>query len=150
MIGYTRPLWTLWVKKKKEPTFREIQHWPAQRKRFRFDPWVGKSQLRDWTRTITWEMIQPNLPLKSLIKYCAVVRWAQSLGCVWLFATPWTVVRQTPLSMGFFSRQEYWSGLPFPPPGDLGPKDWTVSLVSPALAGRVFTTELTGEALIKY
>ena len=37
---------------------------------------------------------------------------------VQLFGTPWTVARQTSLSMGF-SRQEYWSGLPFPPPGDL-------------------------------
>ena len=38
------------------------------------------------------------------------------------FATHWTVVHQAPLSMGFF-RQEYWSGLPFPPPGDLpGPR----------------------------
>ena len=39
-------------------------------------------------------------------------------NCVWLFETPWTVVFQAPLSMGF-SRQEYWSGWPFPPPGDL-------------------------------
>ena len=37
---------------------------------------------------------------------------------VQLFVTPWTVPRQTPLSLGF-SRQEYWSGLPYPPPGDL-------------------------------
>ena len=37
---------------------------------------------------------------------------------VWLFAIPWTIARQAPLSMGF-SRQEYWSGLPCPPPGDL-------------------------------
>ena len=37
---------------------------------------------------------------------------------VWIFVTPWTVVHQAPLSMGF-SRQEYWSGLPFPSPGDL-------------------------------
>ena len=37
----------------------------------------------------------------------------KSLSCVWLFATPWTVAYQAPLSMGF-SRQEYWSGLPFP------------------------------------
>ena len=35
---------------------------------------------------------------------------------VWLFVTPWTVAHLAPLSMGFF-RQEYWSGLPFPPPG---------------------------------
>ena len=40
------------------------------------------------------------------------------LSHVWLFATPWTVDHQAPLSMEF-SRQEYWSGLPFPSPGDL-------------------------------
>ena len=40
------------------------------------------------------------------------------LNRVQLFATPWTVAYRAPLSMGF-SRQEYWSGLPFPPPGDL-------------------------------
>ena len=42
----------------------------------------------------------------------------KSLSCVGLFASPWTVAYQTPPSMGF-SRQEYWSGLPFPSPGDL-------------------------------
>ena len=42
----------------------------------------------------------------------------KSLSCVWLFATPWKVTYQAPQSMGFF-RQEYWSGLPFPSPGDL-------------------------------
>ena len=41
----------------------------------------------------------------------------KSHSCVWLFATPWTVVCQAPLSMEL-SRQEYWSGLPFPSPGD--------------------------------
>ena len=44
--------------------------------------------------------------------------WKRSLSHVWLFATPWTVARQAPPSMGF-SRQEYWSGLLFPIPGDL-------------------------------
>ena len=43
---------------------------------------------------------------------------AQSLSCVWFFVTPWTAAHQSPLSMGF-SQQEYWSGLPFPPPRDL-------------------------------
>ena len=43
---------------------------------------------------------------------------AQSLSCVLLFATPWTVTRQAPLSVGF-STQEYWSELPFPSPGEL-------------------------------
>ena len=47
---------------------------------------------------------------------CAV--WAWSLSGVQLFATPWTVTHQATLSMGFF-KQEYWSGLPFPPPEDL-------------------------------
>ena len=42
----------------------------------------------------------------------------KSLSRVRLFATPWTVAHQAPLSMGF-SRQEYWSGLPFPSPGDI-------------------------------
>ena len=47
-----------------------------------------------------------------------------------------------------FSRQEYWSGLPFPPPGDLPDLGIeTVSLASPALAGRFFTTSATWEAL---
>ena len=41
-----------------------------------------------------------------------------SFSCVQLFATPWTVARQAPLSIGF-SRQEYWNGLSCPPPGDL-------------------------------
>jgi hypothetical protein len=65
-----------------------------------------------------------------------------------LFATLWIVARQAPLSMGF-SRQEYWRGLPCPPPGDLpGPGIEPVPLVSPALAGRFFTTSATWEALL--
>ena len=55
----------------------------------------------------------------------------KSLSRVQLFATPWTVAYQAPRSMGFF-RQEYWSGLPFPSPGDLPdpgtePRSWTES-----------------------
>ena len=63
-----------------------------------------------------------------------------------LFATLWTVARQAPLSMGF-SRQEHWSGLPGPPPGDL-PKSGIKpeSLMSPALAGEFFHTSATWEA----
>ena len=66
---------------------------------------------------------------------------AQSLSRVWLSVTPWTVARQAPLSMGF-SRQEYWSGLPYTPPGDL--PDLGIELrtpPSPELAGRFFNTE---------
>ena len=55
--------------------------------------------------------------------------------------TPWTAAHQAPLSMGF-SRQEYWSGLPFPTPEDLPyPGIEPTSLVSPALAGRFFSTK---------
>ena len=65
---------------------------------------------------------------------------------VQLFATLWTVASQAPLSMGF-SRQEYWSGLPCSPPGDLpNPGTKSASLMSPALAGRFFTTRATWEA----
>ena len=65
---------------------------------------------------------------------------AHVLSRVRVFATPWTVARQAPLSMGF-SRQEPWSGLPFPPPGDpSNPGIKSVSPVSCALAGGFFTT----------
>ena len=66
--------------------------------------------------------------------------------CVQLFANPWTIARQAPLSMGF-SRQGHWSGLPCPPPGNLpNPGTEPVSLLSPVLAGRFFTTWATWEA----
>ena len=64
---------------------------------------------------------------------------------VWLCATRWTIAHQAPLSMGF-SRQECWSGLPCPPPGDLpNPGIKAMSLRSPGLAGRFFTTCTTSE-----
>ena len=65
---------------------------------------------------------------------------------VQLSVTPWTVARQAPLSMGF-PRQEYWRGLPFPPPGDLL-DTWIKpeSSVSPVLAGGFFTTEPLGKS----
>ena len=59
--------------------------------------------------------------------------------------TPWTVACQAPLSMGF-SRQEYWSGLPFPSPGDL--PDLVIELVSPALASGFFTVEPRGKSWV--
>ena len=62
------------------------------------------------------------------------------LSHVQLFETPWTVACQASLSMEF-SKQEYWSRLPFPVPGDLShPGTEAASPVSPALAGRFFTT----------
>ena len=89
--------------------------------------------------------ISPLLALRLLL-LCVCVR-AQSLSHVWLFVIPGPVACQAPLSM-VFSRQEYWSGLPFLSPGDL---PWsgikTVSPESPALAGQFFTTEPPGKPL---
>ena len=65
-----------------------------------------------------------------------------------LFATPQTAAHQASLSMGF-TRQEYWSGLPFPSPGDLpDPGIEPASLLSPILAGGFFTTSTTWKALL--
>ena len=83
----------------------------------------------------------------QIFETCWVYRWKwsemRSLSCVRLFVTPWAVAHQTPQSMGF-SRQEYWSGLPFPSPGDLPDPDWTqVSCTT----GRLFTIWVTRESL---
>ena len=71
---------------------------------------------------------------------CAM--YVKSLSRVRLFATPWTIACQAHLSMGF-SRKEYWSGLPFPSPGDLpNPGTEPTSPVSPALVGGFFFSSL--------
>ena len=73
---------------------------------------------------------------------------ASMLSCfshIQLCVTPWTVAHQASLSVGF-SRQEHWSGVPCPPPEDLpDPGIEPLSLTSPALAGRFFTTSTTWE-----
>ena len=73
--------------------------------------------------------------LKILVK-------VKSLSRVQLFATLWTVVYQAPLSMGF-SRQEYWSGLPFPSPADL--PDPGIEPRSPELQADALTSEPPGK-----
>ena len=60
------------------------------------------------------------------------------------FVSPWTVAHQALSSTGF-SRQEYWSGMPFPSPGDL--PDPEIEPMFPALAGRFFTTVPPGKPL---
>ena len=75
-------------------------------------------------------MSQLYICLYVCVCFCVCV---QSLSHVQLFVTPWIAAHQVPLSMGF-SRQEYWSGLPFPPPGELlDPGIEPVSSVSPVL-----------------
>ena len=80
---------------------------------------------------------------------CQFQMWACLLSLfsrVQLFATLQTIARQAPLSMGF-PRQEYWSGFPFPSPGDLpNPGTEPISLMSSAMAGRFFTTSATWKA----
>ena len=66
----------------------------------------------------------------------------KSLSHLQLFATPWTVAHQAPPSMGF-SRQEYWSGLPFPSPGDL--TDPGIEPRSPLLQADALTSEPPGK-----
>ena len=66
----------------------------------------------------------------------------KSLSRVRLFATPWTVAHQAPASMGF-SRQEYWSGLSFPSPGDL--PNPGIQPTSPALQAVALTSEPPGK-----
>ena len=66
----------------------------------------------------------------------------KSLSHVQLFVTPWTVAHQAPPSMGF-SRQEYWSGLPFPSPGDL--PDPGIESRSPTLQADALTSEPPGK-----
>ena len=80
---------------------------------------------------------------------CTYVLWSEVcevklLSGVRLFATPWTVAYQAPPSMGF-SRQEYWSGLPFPSPGHL--PDSGIEPRSPALQADALTSEPPGKTL---
>ena len=98
------------------------------------------SHLKD---RLSWTDIS-RIPAGNLLSVCAY-----TLSCfshVRLFTTLCTIVCQAPLSMGF-SRQEYWSGLPCLPLGDLpNPEVDLSSLMFPALAGRFFTTSATWEA----
>ena len=86
----------------------------------------------------------PNGPAISLVSIYACM--LSHLSCAWLFATPMTIACEALLSIGL-SWQEYWDGLPFPPPGDLSdPGIETVSPVDPALAEEFFITWATWEA----
>ena len=97
-------------------------------------PFVGEGEVFNTCKT-TQEVCIKN---RSLLLYKSVSR-------VPLFVTLWTAACQAPLSMEF-SRQEYWSGLPFPTPSDLPNSGIEPTfLTSPILAGRFFTTEPLGK-----
>ena len=92
----------------------------------------------DWVPSYILSIL---IPLYSFISYMCVCVCTQLLSPVQLFVTPCTVAHQPLLSMKF-SRQEYWSELPFLIPGDFpDPRIEPMSPVFPALAGRFFTAE---------
>ena len=107
-------------------------------------PQQNRNQWR-WIWDVIWALLHPlpsgwrwaPLGLSSCIISCMLSHFSH----IRLFVTPWTVARQAPLSMGF-SRQEYWSGLPCPPPGAL-PNSGIEPVFLSALAGRFFTTSAT-------
>ena len=87
--------------------------------------WLWKNKFLWFKPPSSWYFVMAALENKCVCDHL--------MSRVWLFVTPWTVSHQAPLSMEF-SRQEYWSGLPFPIPGDLpNPKIEPTSPVSPAL-----------------
>ena len=96
----------------------------------------GKGQTRD-PGYLVWNQ-QRLMQVKVKVK---------SLSHVRLFATPWTVAHQAPPSMGF-SRQEYWSGLPFPSPGDL--PNPGIEPRSPTLQADVLTSEPPGKNVLQW
>ena len=105
-------------------------------------PWVHG--LEDWE--VLWA--NENVLISTVTYGCVCV--ISCFRCFWLCAIPWIVAHQASLSMGF-SRQEYWSGLPCPFPGNVpDPRSEPASLMSPALAARFFTTSTAWNTLYRY
>ena len=98
--------------------------------------WFGNSPARPHL-ALRGEALSFQPPALDMLQH------AQLLSRVQLFVAPWTVARQAPLSMEF-SRQEYWSGLPFPPPGDL--PNPGIEPASPALESGFFITGRPGKS----
>ena len=109
-------------------------------------------RIKPGSSTFQADSLPPEPPGKPYFIYGSVYLLipcvcAQLPTCIWLFVARWTVAQQAPLPMEF-SKQEYWSGVTFPPPGNLpDPRTEPMSLASPALAGGLFTTSVTWEAL---
>ena len=111
-------------------------------------PGLGTRKLQIIGRAWWSETCEPSKSTMVLfahdMRVCVCV--LSHFSCVRLFVTLWIIGHQSSLSKGF-SGQEYWSGLLCPPPGDLpDPGIKLVSLMSPPLAGRLFTTSATWEA----
>ena len=80
----------------------------------------------------------------SAVCVCMCMYVLSRFSCVWLFATPWTIACQAPLSVSF-SRQEYWSGWPCPPPGGLPNPEIEPLCILHWQAGYLFTITATWE-----
>ena len=92
-------------------------------------------------KSIGWSLQVHTNPLSRPILR---IWWWLLLTPVRLFATPWTIAHQVPLPLGF-PKQEYWSGLPFPPPGNLPHPG--IEPASPALTGGFVTIEPSTKSL---
>ena len=115
-------------------------------------PWSYISSLPNCEKINFCYFNHPCYDHPSWLKHYLCI-YLDMLVCMWAWSvvsdseTPWTVAHQAPLFMGF-PRQEYWSGLPFPSPGDLpDPGIEPVSLASPTLVSVFFTTAPPGKPL---
>ena len=111
----------------------------------------SQTQLSNWTELnsyATWRLGNFKVSKRVWMLEVPFSPWQvlSHFNHAWLFATLWTIAHQAPLSMGF-SRQEYWTGLPCPPPGGSSwSRDRAHVSTSLALAGEFFTTSTTWEA----
>ena len=121
-------------------TFRSLswQKWKGRQYQFGENTLPQPPWRWIWHYLVSWTFTFSESSPILLLKWSEV----KSLSRVRLFVTPWTVAHQAPLSMGF-SRQEYWSGLPFPSPGDL--PDPGIEPRSPALRTDALTSEPFGK-----
>ena len=135
-------LWHPWGQAKSSQTFAVEDHtmgdFPAPN-----TPKWGSTRLVDWPDATLPSIQSSQVQGKHNPENQSLHALLSRFSCARHFATLWTIAHQAPPSMGF-SRQEYWSGLPCPPPGDLpDPGVKPTSLMSPTLAGEFFTTSAT-------
>ena len=111
--------------------FADVKHLPLSNKRkmlSTWGPWAHSPRTpgaQGWMMLTPWQHLQPcHQPIRELCTSPSRALWPPRPRCcmrgsgAWLFAMLWTIAHQAPLSMGL-SQQEYWSGFPCPPPGDL-------------------------------
>ena len=117
-----------------EKDFKEMAHLILSADKWKFARRINRLEMlaKVYIGILSLKVVEEEFHLK-----------VKSLSCVQLFVTPWTVANQASLSMGF-SRQEYWSGLPFPSPGDL--PNPGIKPRSPALQADTLPSEPPGKS----